>query len=154
MYLMLKNIISKRHIALAIVVTTLIAIVVYLSKKPELLTQLKNIPPLLVITIFFLYVSFIVVLAVINDATVKLCKKSINPRENILVTMYSSFINFFGPLQSGPAFRALYFKKLHNIDIKKFTAATMIYYICYAIISGVFLLLNLFRLVFVTNNYT
>jgi uncharacterized membrane protein YbhN (UPF0104 family) len=54
--------------------------------------------------------------------------------------MYSAVINFFGPLQSGPAFRAVYLKKKHGISLKNYTVATLVYYCFY----GGFSLLLLF----------
>lgn len=54
--------------------------------------------------------------------------------------MYSSIINFFGPLQSGPGFRAAYLKKRHKINLKKYTLATLLYYGFYALFSGILLL--------------
>lgn len=136
-----KKLIVKKILTLLIVLVTISAIVIYYLNKPSLFDELKQTPTYVVALLFLLYISFIGSLAIINDATLKLCKKPIEPKESLQVTMYSSFINFFGPLQSGPAFRAIYFKKLHNVDLKKFTAATIAYYIFYALISGVFLLI-------------
>jgi len=135
-----KKLIFKKILAIAIIVLTLTVIAVYYIKNPVVFDQLKQTPPYVVALLFGLYLAFIISLAIINDATLKLCKKPIEANESIKVTMYSSFINFFGPLQSGPAFRAVYFKKLHGVEFKKFTLATIVYYICYALISGVFLL--------------
>jgi uncharacterized membrane protein YbhN (UPF0104 family) len=53
--------------------------------------------------------------------------------------MYSSIINFFGPLQSGPGFRAAYLKKKHNVSLKKYSLATLVYYGLYAVFSGLLL---------------
>jgi len=138
-----KKLIIKKILAALIVFITISAITVYYIKKPGLFDELKQTPIYVVALLFLLYISFIGTLAVINDATLKLCKKPIEPKESLQVTMYSSFINFFGPLQSGPAFRAIYFKKLHNVDLKKFTLATFAYYIFYALISGIFLLISI-----------
>lgn len=136
-----KKLIVKKILAIVIIFITISAITVYYIKKPGLFDELKQTPSYVVALLFLLYTAFIGALAVINDATLKLCKKPIEPKESVRVTMYSSFINFFGPLQSGPAFRAIYFKKLHNVDLKKFTLATIAYYIFYALISGIFLLI-------------
>jgi len=140
-----KKLIVKKILAIVIIFATVTAIVAYYIKKPDLFDELKQTPPYIVALLFMLYLAFIGALALINDATLKLCKKPIEPKESIKVTMYSSFINFFGPLQSGPAFRAVYFKKLHNVDLKKFALATLVYYLFYAIISAVFLLIGIVK---------
>jgi uncharacterized membrane protein YbhN (UPF0104 family) len=57
--------------------------------------------------------------------------------------MWSSIINFFGPLQSGPAFRAIYLKKVHNISLKNYGIATLLYYGFYALFSMLFMLSGL-----------
>jgi len=46
----------------------------------------------------------------------------------LLLTAYSAVINFFGPLQSGPAFRAIYLKRKHDLKLKNYTLATLVYY--------------------------
>jgi uncharacterized membrane protein YbhN (UPF0104 family) len=57
-------------------------------------------------------------------------------QENLLLNAYSSLVNFFGPGQSGPAFRGLYLKKRHGLAIKKYLFATLIYYGFYALCSA------------------
>ena len=140
-----KKLIIKKILAVLIVFITISAITVYYINKPGLFDELKQTPGYLVALLILFYMFFIGALAVINDATLKLCNKPIEAKESMKVTMYSSFINFFGPLQSGPAFRAIYFKKLHNVDLKKFTLATIAYYAFYALISGAFLLTSTLR---------
>ena len=137
---MYKRIPWRSIAVITILLVTISAITIYLIRNPKLFDLLKNTSPVAIALIFSLYLLFILSLAFINDATLKLCKQPIKASESLLVTMYSSVVNFFGPLQSGPAFRALYFKKLHNVDLKKFTLATFAYYIFYALFSGIFLL--------------
>jgi len=61
----------------------------------------------------------------------------------MLVTAYSSIINFFGPLQSGPAFRAIYLKKRHKVSLKRYALASLVYYFFYAFFSWICLLSGL-----------
>jgi uncharacterized membrane protein YbhN (UPF0104 family) len=77
--------------------------------------------------------------------TLLLCNVHLSVKEILMLTMYSSIINFFGPLQSGPAFRALYLKKKHGLKIKNYTLATFMYYILYALVSGLLLLSGLLK---------
>jgi uncharacterized membrane protein YbhN (UPF0104 family) len=118
----------------------------YITDHPELRQQLTDIPLVLLIALLGLYVGFIGSLALINNASLRLCKKTIPAGESLLLTMYSSVINFFGPLQSGPAFRALYLKQKHSVKIKDYTAASMVYYGFYAMFSLALLLSSTLRI--------
>ena len=48
-------------------------------------------------------------------------------------------VNFFIPGQGGPAYRGAYLYKIHNLKVKKYILATLIYYGIYALISFLFL---------------
>lgn len=130
-----------RPLAVIIIVTsTVLVFVRYFANHPEIRSQLSNTSPALLALLFGLYILFIGSLAAINSATLRLCGTHLNNRESVLLTAYSSVINFFGPLQSGPAFRAAYLKKRHGTALKKYGAATIMYYLFYAFFSGLFLL--------------
>lgn len=117
----------------------------YFKTHPELWTELQNIPRSLFITVLLLDFCVVIALGFVLMATIKLCNITLSASESILVTMYSSIINFFGPLQSGPAFRAVYFKKKHNLKIKDYTLATFVYYFFFALFSGIFLVSGVLR---------
>jgi uncharacterized membrane protein YbhN (UPF0104 family) len=86
-----------------------------------------------------------VALVLINVATLRLCRVKLSIHENLLLTAYTAVINFFGPLQSGPAFRAIYLKRKHHLDLKHYAAATLMYYFFFAGFSGIFLLSGLLK---------
>lgn len=121
--------------AIAILTITVVAFVLYFVNHPEVWHQLGQIPRETLFAILGLYLLFIGSLALINTATLKLCRYHMRAGESVLLTMYSSVINFFGPLQSGPAFRALYVNQKHGIKIKDYTVASFVYYFFYAIFS-------------------
>jgi uncharacterized membrane protein YbhN (UPF0104 family) len=125
---------------ITIVTATVLAFVRYFAHHPEIRTQLGNTSPALLALLFGLYLLFVGSLALINSATLRLCGTQLTGRESLLLTAYSSVINFFGPLQSGPAFRAAYLKKQHGTALKKYGTATLMYYLFYAFFSGLFLL--------------
>jgi uncharacterized membrane protein YbhN (UPF0104 family) len=87
-----------------------------------------------------LYLVSIVALAFVTIATVRLYKLRMAASESLLLTMYTAIINFFGPLQSGPAFRAVYLKKKHRLSLKHYTIATLVYYVFFGGFSVLFLL--------------
>ena len=81
----------------------------------------------------------------VTSATLRLCGIKLNKQNNLLLNAYTTVINFFGPLQSGPAFRAVYLKKRYNLSLKKYAAATLFYYFFFALISAVFLFSGVFK---------
>ena len=134
----------KQILALLILAATIGAFVYYFKQHPDAWLQLKHVPPLVLVALFGLYICFIGSVALILLATVALCNVRIPMRDGVLLTMWSSIVNFFGPLQSGPAFRAVYLKKAHNVSLKNYSVATLLYYGFYALFSGLFLLSGVF----------
>ncbi len=84
-------------------------------------------------------------LALVNISTLRLVKIKASGRESILLTAYTAVVNFFGPLQSGPAARAVYLKRRYSVDLKKYSVATLVYYFFWAAFSGIFLLSGLLK---------
>lgn len=126
--------------AVVVLVTTLVAFIVYVIKNPSVIDAVRHLPPSLLISLIVLYFGVIAATALIFIATTRLCGVSLNRQEGLLVTAYSAVINFFGPLQSGPAFRAVYLKSKYGVKLLNYTTATIMYYLFFAIISGVCLL--------------
>lgn len=126
-----------------ILVLTVVVFINFFVTHPDTRQQLQQTTPNVLIGLLVLYLIFMLSLGLIFQATLKLCRITLPPQETLLVTMYSSIINFFGPLQSGPAFRGVYLKKKHHISLKNYSAATLAYYGFYALFSGLFLLSGL-----------
>jgi len=81
---------------------------------------------------------------VIFSASINVCNKKIPQKENAELNAHSLFINFFIPGQGGPVYRGIYLLKKHKLKIKNYLAATILYYVFYAIVS-IFLLLASIR---------
>lgn len=126
-----------------VLVATIAVFIYYFTNHPTALRPLRDISPFVLVAVFILYVLFVGSLALILEATVTLCRITLKTRDSLLITMWSSIINFFGPLQSGPAFRAVYLKKVHGISLKNYGVATLLYYGFYALYSGLFLVSGL-----------
>ena len=130
----------KRHLKAALGIALLIAtggvFAWYLHNHPEIITQLKHVPPATLILLLLCYAVWFGALAVVLQITMRMYKKAMTAQENFLLSAYSSLINFFGPGQSGPGLRGLYLKKRHNLRIKDYIFATLLYYACYAVISA------------------
>lgn len=136
---MLKRTTWRAIAAVLILAITIVAFVDYFATHPAVLTSLRDTSPGLLVSLLGLYIVFIGSLALIIHATLRLCGARLGKCESLLLTMYSSVINFFGPLQSGPAFRGLYLKQKYGVKLKNYGSATLVYYGFYALISGLFL---------------
>ena len=130
----------KKHlkpiIAVVLLVATASAFIWYLRGHPELITQLRNVNPLILALLILCYSIWFIALAVVLQISLRMYNKQMSAQENVLLSAYSSLINFFGPGQSGPGLRGIYLKKRHNLRIKDYIFATLIYYACYAVISA------------------
>ncbi len=127
-------------LAVAVLTVTVVAAVYFLRSNPAVVEQLLSTPLTTLVMILFLYFGFMFSLWLVFRASLTLCDADLPKTETMLVTAYSSIINFFGPLQSGPAFRALYLKKRHKVSLRKYALASLVYYFLYAFYSGLFLL--------------
>lgn len=128
---------------MTVLTVTLAVFVYYFVTNQTVRDQLAQTSPGLVASLLALYIGTILALAMIFHATLRLCKLKLGSGETSLLTAYSSVVNFFGPLQSGPAFRAVYLKKKHNLNLKNYTAATLVYYFFYGAFSGLLLISGL-----------
>jgi uncharacterized membrane protein YbhN (UPF0104 family) len=124
---------------LVVLVITIGLFVWYFRTHPELLTQLKQVRLTTILVLLALYSCFTGALVLVLYYSLRICRTRMPAHENVMLTIYSSIVNFFGPLQSGPGFRAVYLKKKHAVNFKDFIKASLIYYACFAIISGLFL---------------
>lgn len=139
----MKRSILRPVATVTVLVVTVTAFVYYFSTHETVRTQLRSTPPLALAIIVALYLLSIMAIAGTFWATLRLCKLRLSGEESLLVTAYSAVVNFFGPLQSGPAFRAVYLKKRYDVNLKNFGAATLMYYFFYGGFSVLFLLFGL-----------
>ncbi len=125
----------KRTLSIGIILATLAAAVYYFYKHSALLTNLKHLSPDVVIEVLVLYILMLFILVLIFKATLRLVKVDVHFKENTLLNIYSLFMNFFIPGQTGPALRAYYMKKDHGLKYLDYTVATIIYYLIYGLLS-------------------
>lgn len=118
----------RKIAGVVIVAATLGLFAYYAFTKPELLHGLRNVSLGAALVLLGLYVVVLLTNTFILHWSVELCSRTISRFESLLLTSYSSLINFFGPLQSGPGFRMLYLKKKHDVSVKSYTISTLLYY--------------------------
>ncbi len=135
----------RPFISIGVLLTTVVVFVYYFAHHPAVWQQLHHTSPGLLALLLGLYLITMLALALINEATLRLCKIKINKSESLLLTSYTAVINFFGPLQSGPAFRAVYLKKKYNLNLKDYAAASLVYYFFWGVFSSLMLLSGLLK---------
>jgi uncharacterized membrane protein YbhN (UPF0104 family) len=126
----------KLMLALVIIAVTVVAFAYYLATHPETVAQIRRLPPATLVVLLILYAAAFLAYVLITRASLWAYKKMMSRQENLLFNAYSSLINFFGPGQSGPAFRGVYLKKRHGLEVKKYLLITLIYYAFLAILSA------------------
>lgn len=126
----------------AILILTAVLFIAYIIQNPQVIRELQQIPLEVILIVLLLYTVFFATLVLITYFSLTLYNRTITLRENFFVSAYSSLANFFGPGQSGPGVRAVYLKKRHQVPVKQFMFASLVYYAFYAIISGFMLLVG------------
>ncbi len=132
----------KRIVVVGILIATVLLFVRYFQTHPDYVAKLKQTDPIVIIWIVLTNFCLIGALAIINHVSVQMCRTDLGKRESLLLTIYSSLANFFGPLQSGPGVRAAYLKTKYKILLRDFTFVTLIGYGIYAILSALFLVVG------------
>lgn len=132
-------------LALIILVITVSVFIDYFLTHQTVRHQLAHTSLQVMALILVLYLCTVGALMMIAAATLRLCHVHLSFKDNLLLNAYTTVINFFGPLQSGPAFRAIYLKKKYRLNLKHYAIATFMYYFFFASFSGIFLLSGLLK---------
>lgn len=132
----------KNSLIVLILLATVIVFVHFFAVHPGYLRQLRHVNPWWIVAVVALNTLTLGLLVLVYDACLKLCGKRLERKETFLLTAYSSIINFFGPLQSGPGARAAYLKARHQVRLRDYTLATLVYYGLFALFSALFLLVG------------
>ena len=117
-------------------------IVYYLSAHPGLIQSMLRIGYLNTALVLLGYGAVLLTNVGIMYATIRLLKKKLAPKSGLLLMIYSSLANFFGPLQSGPGVRAVYLKSKLGLRLRDFTFGMLFYYLAFAAINGALLFIN------------
>ncbi len=126
----------RQVIGPVILLATIVVFGYYISRHPQTLEQLHRLPLSVVVLLLVLCSLSFVVYVLITRVSLRMYHKTMSLQENFLFNAYSSLINFFGPGQSGPIFRAAYLKRRHNLAVKQFTFTLVLYLAFLAIISA------------------
>ncbi len=133
---LLKNPQVRIVLAVTIITATLGLFGYYLAQNPSVLSSVLGLSPLTLLLLTLAYVGTVIANAFVLWASLRLISKHVGFAENIALTGYSSVVNFFGPLQSGPGFRAVYLKSKHSVSVKRFFYVTLVFYGFFALLNG------------------
>lgn len=125
----------KRALAIAVLVAVAVFIAVYIAVNPQVVGEVLSVGPVALGWLTLLYVLIIGTHWLILVLTVRWCDARIGGREGLLLTVYSTVANFFGPLQSGPGVRAAYLKAKIGVRLRDFTMATIVYYLAFGAVN-------------------
>lgn len=135
----------RRYGTIIILILTVAAFIYYFAHHPQVGQALRHSSPAMLSLLLLLYAGSMVTLALITIMILHVCKIRLKNTESFLLTAYTAVINFFGPLQSGPAFRAAYLKRKHNVDLKLYAVAILGYLFFWGMYSSLFLLSGLLK---------
>ncbi|MEI7918259.1 MAG: hypothetical protein WCH58_02645 [Candidatus Saccharibacteria bacterium] len=136
----LKN--NKKTISIATIFAFFIFAGYYLINHTEIMQNILGIGYLNSFLLLIFYGGVLLTNFGIMYATILLCRKKLSIKNSLLLTIYSSLINFFGPLQSGPAVRAVYLKSKIGLRIRDYTYAMLFYYFAFAALNISLLFIN------------
>jgi len=132
---------TKKIAIVIIVVATFVIFGFYLRDNPELIGTLTSLSPLTLLILSIGYLLVTLVNAFVLFYSLRLLNKRASLFDNFVLTGYSSIVNFFGPLQSGPGFRAVYLKGKYGVKLRSFFATTVIFYGFFAAINTLILVI-------------
>ncbi len=138
----LRKPLVKNILIVLIVLVTVLVFIRFFHDHPQYVSQLGHVDKWWIVAVVALNIPMTILLVFIYDACLKLCGKEMGKRENFLLTSWSSIVNFFGPLQSGPGVRAAYLKTRHKVRLRDYTLATLLYYGLFAFFSALSLLVG------------
>ena len=129
-------------LAAIVLLVTAFAVINFFVSHPAYLQQLRHVQPAAIVLVIMLNLPAMAALAWAYDSMLRLCGVGLAAKENILLTAYSSLVNFFGPFQSGPGVRSVYLKTRHGVRVRDYMLATLLYYGMFASCSALFLIIG------------
>ncbi len=132
----------KAILGYLILSTTVLLFVYYsINNFGHISRVLFAIGPLLIITLLILYFSINLTNSEILKSSLVILGHNYSNTSSFLLTSYSSIVNFFGPLQSGPGFRAVYLKNKLGVKIFQYTRTLLLYYAIFALVNALIIVM-------------
>ena len=131
----LKSKLFRQLLVVVIILLTFGVFIWYGITHPQVISTVLELNPIILIFLTLAYSLTILANGLVLHFSLAYVQRRTSIFDNILLTGYSSIVNFFEPLQSGPGFRAVYLKKKYGIEIKRFLLATFVFYLFFGIIN-------------------
>jgi hypothetical protein len=125
----------KKFLSLSIIVLFFAFFGYYIVLNPSVLRAVIQVGPLVALSVLILYFLVLLTNVAIMHIAIRLHDKHMPLGQNFLLVIYSSLVNFFGPLQSGPGVRAVYLKAKLGLRIRDYTYATLVYYLAFGLLN-------------------
>jgi len=119
----------KKLLKIFLLALTLVLFVAYYFYNKESFSRIGDLSLLQAAIILVGQGLILLANVIILSLVVKFFDKKITFSDSARVTAYSSLINFFGFLQGGVGFRAVYLKKYFSIKYRNYVLVTMLQYI-------------------------
>ena len=126
----------RRPLTILVLIVTFGVFILYIYKNPSVIQTVLHVNFFTAIVINAGYILNLLANAVVLVYSLRYIRKNIPLVDALAVTGYSSVVNFFGPLQSGPGFRAVYLKRVYDVGIKKYGVTVLIFYLFFGIINA------------------
>jgi uncharacterized membrane protein YbhN (UPF0104 family) len=130
---------KNKLLKIFLLVLTIVLFILYFVNNRDSFARIGELSVLQFLLIFLGQTIILVANALTLMIIVSFCRKKMDVADAARVTAYSSLINFFGFLQGGVGFRAVYLKKIYEIPLKKYFALTAVQYILLFGLSGLLL---------------
>jgi hypothetical protein len=125
----------KKAISIAIIILFFGFFGYYIVANPSVMESVAQVGPLVALSVLLLYLLVLLTNVGIMHISIRLHDKHLALRQNFPLMIYSSLVNFFGPLQSGPGVRAIYLKAKIGLRIRDYTYATLVYYLTFGLLN-------------------
>jgi hypothetical protein len=123
-----------------VMLATVVTFIYYFVSHPAYIHVLSHISFWIIPAILALNAGVLLTVTGTTATIVSMCGVKMPFSEQFLLASYSSVLNFFGLLQSGPGFRAIYLKTRHALRLRDFALGMLVYYAMFAAVSALFLL--------------
>lgn len=129
----------QRALAITIMVAFFAFLIAYVALNPSIIDDVLSVGWGTLGILLGLYALILLTHFGVLESTIRLSGHRLPLGEGLLLTVYSTVSNFFGPLQSGPGIRAVYLKSRLGMRLRDYTYATLFYFFAFGVLNGALL---------------
>jgi hypothetical protein len=118
-----------KYIKYLLTVAIILLFGLYIYRNPEILTSLKDISPLFIVSTMILFLIVFLLEGLFVKITLQAFNKDISVKESFYIATISRIGNYLLPMRAGAIFRATYLKNRYNFEYSRFLSTLYGYYI-------------------------